>query len=348
MNWRMLLAISLFGAICSCGRPPDQVREQSMTRSITSARTLSPILLEHDFGELDADRSFNAAVEVTNDTNFPLIFKGSRTTCGCLSLTSIPEHIDPGMTEAIQVTLNTLGRKGRQHSRAWFWETVPSAPIVVLEATALVRSCWIDPEYVSFGDVTIGSQAEQTLKVVAAGYPNAEITSVASDADWVVVSRDPQLSDNRSSGTRSIGSISLRFNGQRASPGALRANVDITIQTDKELTLSVPVAGFLSGNASASPSRIIFGRISDSSIVRSCTLAFVQPLNTERVEISTEHPYIEVESIKWSDERDTLSISLRAAPPRSTASGLIKGNVIGTDGSGTILFRVPYVGVLMQ
>lgn len=69
---------------------------------------------EHDFGTIKAGTVATHEFRFTNNGKSPLVIRKVRTSCGCTASTPPAQSIAPGESQAIKVTFNSRGKKGRQ------------------------------------------------------------------------------------------------------------------------------------------------------------------------------------------------------------------------------------------
>ena len=108
----------------------------------------------------------------------------------------------------------------------------------------------------------------------------------------------------------------------------------------------MPVTGFLSGDATVTPAILNFGVVATSDIVRSCSLKFNRPIDIEGIKLTTPHSFIKAEIAKATDCSDQWTMTVRASLPEKVSDKLIQGRIVGSNADGTIMFMVPYTGIL--
>ncbi|NQT17778.1 MAG: DUF1573 domain-containing protein [Planctomycetes bacterium] len=304
--------------------------------------------LKHDFGDVDGDQSIPGTIEFKNEDDEPIVLAFSRTSCGCLGVRSMPQRLEPGETGVFEVNLDTTGRRGLQQLQAIFWDTEPKKCLVTLRTTAMIRSCWTTPETLSLGNLVAGDRVKKELFVVVAGYPDASVLSVSTDAEWITLNEKEVVTEPRGQavGIKAIGCYEAEWNGNGALPGTLSAEIAVRIEADEEQTLNVPVKGFLSGDVVVIPGQLVFGLIGKTEVVRSCTLRFNHPVDVAGVRVAAEHSSIKVELAKDENVPNQLVITARAGLPEEMSIRLLQGNIMGVDAEGATICCVPYTGVV--
>jgi hypothetical protein len=344
MRSTLILFVLAAGSI-SCSQSPNAVGGSHSTGVKTGNADQDSNHLQYDFGVVEKDMTYPASIEFKNLEDAPLVIQECRTSCGCLKVNSMPTRIGPGETASFEISLDTRGKLGVQNVRAVFVAAPPSNRIVVLGTRAIVRSCWVSPDGLSFGDLTSASVASKRLSVLIADWPDATVLSVSPDVDWITVRSDSRARNEKSDGQRVMESYLVDVHLDKLSPGAFSGRVNLVVRADDDISFSVPVTGFLSGEVVADPSRIVFGRIAGGSVVRQCKLTFSHPVDLKGATFTTESSSIKVVVDRWDEAARELTLSLQASHSDNGTGGLIQGNLLGAAADGTILFRVPYVGL---
>jgi hypothetical protein len=127
--------------------------------------------LKHHFGDVNACEVSTYSLELKNETDKPMTFGGSSTSCGaCLSVKSMPKEILPGETGVFELEFNTTGKRGATPQHAYFWDAEPKTLLVVADIGATVRAIWTDPEMISLGNLSTSEPQKTKLYVMAAGF----------------------------------------------------------------------------------------------------------------------------------------------------------------------------------
>ena len=303
--------------------------------------------LKHHFGEVDAGEQLACSLELKNDTEGPLFFNFSSTSCGaCLTVKSMPEEIPPGEVGVFELEFDTTGRRGATPQNAYFWDAEPKTLLAVADVGATVRAVWTDPEMISLGNLSTSEPHKVKLYVMAAGFPDAKVTAVECDAPWLTLTSKPveTSSELKAQSIRAFDFFEVEWTGQEATPGNLATKIVFHIQKDDtEQTLEVPVSGYLSGDVDIVPATIVFGRVAKDEVVRTCTLTFKKPgIEATKIKCSADHPNIQIAFEKSGDSGE-FTLTSRLSPATEITDQLIEGKIIGTNESGEIIFSVPYI-----
>lgn len=95
---------------------------------------------KHDFGKIGNN------VKVTYDFNFKnegkqdLVIRNIKSSCGCTAAQLKDKTLSPGESNAIEVTFNSKGRRGRQHKTVTVTTNDPKNPIVRLNIECRIES----------------------------------------------------------------------------------------------------------------------------------------------------------------------------------------------------------------
>lgn len=345
-----ILILVLVAICCSCRKAEESgAANNDSHRELAASSVGRSYYLKHDFGEVDKDKNITCMIKLKNEDAEPIVLANSRTTCACLSVKSMPKRIEAGETGVFEIALDTTGRQGFRQLKAIFWDAEPKSCIVLLRTTATIRSCWTTPENIDLGNLIASDPKEHDLFVDVAGYPDAQVLSVSTDANWITlkerkVATSPQLQAN---GIKAIACYEVIFSGNGASTGNLSAKVVVRVRTDREQTLEVPVTGYFSGDVMVTPTILNFGIITKKEIVRSCTLQFNHPVNIARIKVAAEHSSVKVGIAGDENVPNQFVMTARAClSEKMLASKLVQGTIAGIDGEGATIFRVPYVGVI--
>lgn len=349
MRISKFLVLLFFILACSCHKQEETAMDEKCSGHECVKSTIErSCFLKYDFGEVDKDQIITGTVKLKNEDDKPIVLESNRTTCGCLSIKSMPKKIEPGETGVFEITLNTTGRRGLQTLQAIFWDAEPMKCLVKLNATAMIRSCWTTPETISLGNLVASDSVKKDLFVDTAGYPDAKVLSISTDAKWITLKKkkvgtSPQL---QADGIKAIDCYEVEWNGKDVPPGKLSAKITVRIKTDKEQTLDVPVTGYLSGDAVITPVQLVFGSIAKAEVVRSCTLKFNHPVDIAEIKVTAEHPSIKVEVAKDENVPNQFIMTARASVPDTMSGKLLQGSIVGIDIDGTSIFHVPYTGIV--
>jgi len=347
--------ISLLLLIClslSCNK-----QESSATISPPQSAKSTPVkstlqksfFLKHHFGDFNADETLSCSLELKNDMDKPMSFGFSSTTCGsCLSVKSMPQTIEPGDTGVFELEFNTAGRRGATPQNAYFWDAEPKTLLVVADITATVRAVWTNPETIGLGNLSTSEPHKTKLYVMAAGYPDAKVVSAKTDAPWLTLTSQPveTSSQLRAQNTLAIDYYEVEWTGNGAKPGNLAAKIMINVQKNDEdqTTLEIPVTGYLSGDVEIIPPNIVFGRVTQNEVVRTCSLTFKKTdIDTTKIQCLSDHPYIQTLLEKDKNHSEQFSLTARIVPPIEITESLIEGTITGKDQSGETLFSIPYI-----
>jgi hypothetical protein len=344
-KYLIILLVVLF---CTCHKREETVsNEKNSPAESHKNKTERCFYLKHNFGDVDKDSDITGKIELKNEDKEPIVLTLSKASCGCFNVTSMPKNIEPGETGVFEVKLNTKGKQGLQQLQAIFWNEGPKPCFVKLAATATIRSCWINPETFNLGNLVSSDPFKKELFVVAAGFPDAKVLSVSTEAKWIAlkqknVATPPQLEEE---GIKAIDCYDVEWNGKDATPGVLSAKIVVKIKTDKEQILEVPVTGYLSGDVTATPPLLVFGLLSKTEIVRNCTLKFNHPVDMAKIKVAAEHSSVNVEVVLDQKVPNQFNLTARASLPEKISDKLFQGNISGVNNDGKTIFCIPYSGV---
>jgi hypothetical protein len=288
------------------------------------------------------------SLELKNETDKPMSFGGSSTSCGsCLTVKSMPKEILPGETGIFELEFDTTGKRGATPQQAVFWDAEPKTLLVMADVGATVKAVWLDPEMISLGNLSTSEPQKSNLYGMAAGCPDAEVTSVQCDAPWLTLTSKPVETSKelKAQSIRAFDFYEIEWTGKEATPGNLSSKIVFHVQKgDEEQVLEVAVSGYLSGDVEIVPSNIVFGRITTNEVVRTCTLTFKKStIDSGKIKCTAEHPYIQVSFGKSQENATRFILTSLLTPPAEMENQLIEGTITGTDESGEVVFSVPYI-----
>jgi len=320
-------------------QPPAALAKSTLARSF---------FLKHHFGDVNAGEVLNCSLELKNETDKPMPFGHSSTSCGgCLHVKTMPQEILPGETGIFELEFNTTGKRGATPQQATFWDAEPKTLLVLADIGATVRAVWTDPEMISLGNLSTSEPQKAKLYVMAAGFPDAKVTSVQCDAPWLTLTSKPieTSKELKSQSIKAIDYYEVEWTGNGAKPGNLSSKLVFHVQKgDEEQVVEVPVSGYLSGDVEIVPSNIVFGRVTTNEISRTCTLTFKKPnIDVEKIKCTADHPYIQVSFEKSNEGTNRFMLTSRMTPTAEGENQLIEGTITGTNESGEVIFSVPYI-----
>jgi hypothetical protein len=336
----------------SCNKQETSPTQEPPKRTSTPAPAKSTLqnsfFLKHHFGDVNVNEVLSCSLELKNETDKPMSFGYSSTTCGsCLTVKSKPEAIEPGETGIFELEFNTAGRRGATPQNAYFWDAEPKTILVVADIGATVRAIWADPEIISLGNLTTSEPQRAKLYVMAAGLPDAEVTSAQCEAPWLTLTSHPVATSNalKAQSIRAIDYYEIEWTGKEAKPGNLTSKIIIHVQNgDEEKILEIPVSGYLSGDVEIVPSNIVFGRVTKNEVLRTCTLTFKKSdIDATKIKCVADHSYIQVSLEKSKEDSRKFVLNMRLTPPTEVENQLVEGTITGTDESGEVIFTVPYI-----
>ena len=348
MRFPVCSLLVLICLIVSCKKqesgPTLQVKQPASTPVKSTLQ--KSFFLKHHFGDVDAGETLTCSLELANDTDKPLIFNHSSTSCGgCLFVKSMPKEIQPGESGIFELEFNTTGKRGATPQNAYFWDAEPKTLLIVADVGATVRAVWTDPETISLGNLSLSEPHKAKLYVMAAGFPDAKVTSIQCDASWLTLTSMP-VETSKELRTQSIQAIDyyeVEWTGKDTSLGNLASKIMINVQKgDEDQTLEVPVTGYLAGDVEIIPPNIVFGRVAQNEIVRTCTLTFKKPnIDAAKIKCAADHSCIQVAFEK--SKGGQLVLTAKIIPSPDIADQLLEGEIVGINESGEAIFSVPYV-----
>ncbi|MDR1962673.1 MAG: DUF1573 domain-containing protein [Planctomycetaceae bacterium] len=343
--------LSLF--LTSCHKQETTSSESESSKTVQKTPSVAPIkstlersyFLKHNFGDVDAGQKLTCSLELKNETDKLMSFGFSSTSCGaCLSVKSKPEKIEPGKTGIFELEFDTTGKRGLTPQHAYFWDAEPKTLLVVADITATIRAIWTDPEMIALGNLSTNEAHKTKLYVMAAGLPDAKVTSAECDASWLTLTSKPVETSKelKSQSIRAIDYYEIEWTGKDTKPGNLATKIIFHVQNGNEdKILEVPVSGYLSGDVEIVPAQIVFGRVAKDEVVRTCTLTFKKPnIDPTKIKCTADHDSIKV---NFAKSKNTFVLTTRIAPPSETTNQLIEGKITGVDESGETIFSVPYI-----
>jgi hypothetical protein len=260
----------------------------------------------------------------------------------------MPKEILPGETGIFELEFDTTGKRGATPQNAYFWDAEPKTLLAVADIGATIRAVWTDPEMISFGNLSTSEPQKAKLYVMAAGFPDAKVTSVQCDAPWLTLTSQPVTTSNelKAQSIRAIDYYEIEWTGKEAKPGSLSAKIVFQVQKNdtEEQVLEVGVTGYLSGDVEIIPANIVFGRIAQNEVVRTCTLTFkTSNIDAAKIKCAAEHDPVHVNFAKSKEDANRFILTASITPPEEACDQLIEGTITGTDEFGETIFSVPYI-----
>jgi hypothetical protein len=219
------------------------------------------------------------------------------------------------------------------------------SPVMIVEVIAMVRSYWTSPALVSLGELSGGEITPQNVVVLGAGHPQAEVVEAICDADWLVATIEP-VPDSASEGhVKALSRCVVAVDPDRAPLGVLQAELRLKVRDgDAEQTLTVPISGSHPGNIVLKPSRVVFGTVNRDVVTRTFQIDFVDVVDRERINVTSEHPFVEAVSTMKLGEK-SLAVEVAVRRMEQAPAGLFEGHLTGRNDSGEPIFAVPYTGL---
>lgn len=273
LAWTLLL----FGiGIPQCGqRPAPPPSSDNQLIEITE----SP---EFDAGLIDQGATVEHAFEIHNVGDRALALTRVESSCGCLSTTVDPWHVDPGMTSRVRMVVAADKGPGLLHVTSAIYDEldpVRKSPVVVLAIKAICRFDWVayaDPVKLDFGDVALGSVVKQEGKIAILFQPaqcsgdvsialyggsEGPLTFVARTEDAIDADETSIINSDNVYGARRVRYIPFEcyFSPNANSPRtfALRPTVRVSYSGKiRDVTLSV--VGRVIQRVTSSESQLVF------------------------------------------------------------------------------------------
>jgi len=344
-----VIFFSLFLCLSVSCKKQEQSAASSPPKSVSVKSTLQQYyFLKHHFGDVNADEVLTCSLELKNETDKPMSFGFSSTSCGgCLSVKSMSKMIESGETGVFELEFNTTGKRGTSPQHAYFWDAEPKTLLVVADITATVRTVWTDPEMIGLGNLSSSEPHKTRFSVMVAGYPDAKVASAITDAPWLTLTSKPVETSKelKSQSIQAIDYYEVEWTGNDAKPGNLATKIMIQVQNgDEDKTLEIPVTGYLSGDVEIVPSQLVFGHVIQNEVVRTCTLMFKKPnIDTTNIQCFSDHLYVQTLLEKDKGHSNQFSLTAKIVPPVEITESLIEGTITGKDQSGEVLFSIPYI-----
>jgi len=259
----------------------------------------------------------------------------------------MPKTIEPGETGVFELEFNTAGKRGATPQHAYFWDAEPKTLLVVADTTATVRAIWTDPEMIGLGNLSTSESHKAKFYVMAAGYPEAKVISAKTDTSWLTLTSKPVETSKelKSQSILAIDYYEVEWTGNDAKPGNLAAKIIIQVQNDGEdKTFEIPVTGYLSGNVEIIPSQLVFGRVTQNEVTRTCMLTFKKSdIDATKIQCLSDHLCVQTLLEKDKSHSNQFSLTAKIVPPVEITESLIEGTITGKDQSGEVLFSIPYI-----
>jgi hypothetical protein len=352
MRYSIVFFFVLLCCLTSCQKQ-EPVSSESKSKTVQNTQRSTPVkstlersyFLKHNFGDVDTGQKLSCSLELKNETDKPMIFGFSSTSCGaCLSVKSKPDKIEPGETGIFELEFDTTGKRGLTPQHAYFWDAEPKTLLVAADITAVVRAVWTDPETIGLGNLSTNEPHKTKLYVMSAGLPDAKVTSTQCNASWLTLTSKPVETSKelKSQSIRAIDYYEIEWTGKEAKPGNLTSKITFQVQTgEEEKTLEVSVTGYLSGDVEIVPAQIVFGRVTHEEVVRTCTLTFKKTtIDPAKIKCTVDHDFIKIDFTK---SNGNFVLTTHIIPPSETKNQLIEGKITGVDESGETIFSVPYI-----
>ena len=262
--WQIAAGVLLVGTLVGVGHALMNYRDPGLEFAGFVAGTLVPdtgveqsdvaILVtedgtEYDFGSMDRGDTQEYAFTFRNDGTRPLSLKITRTTCMCAVGELEADSIPPG--ESREVTLRWTPKKYEIDFRetATLTTSDPKRPVVTLaifgRVLPRVRSV---PTNVAFGNIT--ADASREARTIIYGYQSDKLEVVGTRwlrpelAEFFEIGFQPATTEELEREIDAKAAIVCQLKLKPGlPPGAFQQRVLVTLRTDKETAVEIPIHG---------------------------------------------------------------------------------------------------------
>ena len=299
---------------------------------------------EHKFGVVERGALCTGSIDFHNSSDTKIVFSGSRTSCGCLAIDSMPTSLASGETGRFGFSMDTGRRSGYQEQTATIFVEEGARQNFRIKVSAISEACWPFPSNINFGTLSERERLRTSFQVICAGLPQAHVLSVDTDVDWVAVEFAKEEVETPTAGMRSIARCTVEFLAERCPIGPLKGIIEIKVATDEEVLLKVPVEAYFAERIRATPAHIVFGVVGEEVVRRECSLQFTDDSTMQDLVFSSEHEGVTV-AVKAKRTAKQLILQLSARQTKGDAAGRFIGDIVGRDADGNEVVRVPFVGI---
>jgi hypothetical protein len=310
------------------------------------------VIFRHDFEAVRQGEVVEHEFTIKNDEAKEVEYTQFHSGCGCLSIADNPGVISVNGKGTIAVKMDTGGLQGRVTQRAALRSADANVRPVVLTLTGTVVGVEASRSTIDLGDLKTGSPVSRSFLLIAAGYPDAEVTSAtAEDAGIHITTEDiASGAGDLGKGRRAFCRVTVEWNGQGLPPGAFESSIAVTTNVSEFSSIVVPVVGYVIGAVELSPTRVFFGNVAAGTQARrSCKLVDGQLswAEMESLHLKADHDFVHgTFSRETGSETGHIRLGVELDVPAEAENGLIKGDLLVSMKDGEYFFCVPYVALI--
>lgn len=307
--------------------------------------------LQYDFGIVDSKTKREHTFVLANGSDQDWKIVGGHVTCGCISLSALPEVIPAGKTASVRVSLDPHDQEGRFGQKAYLFINNPAHSMFELSVIATVPGAWFRPSTVLFNS-RVSLENHRDVKLSIAGLGKAKINELKTSNRAItaeLLTAATGRAELSKVGTDAYeGMVRVTFDSGEFPSGRISETVTAVTDIDN-VAATLHLQGHGGRTVVVEPGSAFFGTLQPGvsanrhCVVESgasmqgvvCTVEF-----SEFAEQTTDAVSAEVTTD--ASQRTTVSISVRAsedARPRA-----VLGRVRGVVPSNKEVFSIPFAG----
>jgi hypothetical protein len=284
----------------------------------------------HDFGTVARGAQLYHRFPITNIYAVPLDITNVRVSCGCLTATPVPKTLQPRESGYVEIYMDGRRFAGKKDVTVFITVGPTFISTAELKVSAVSRGDVVfNPGQVSFGAVTPGQTASQTIDVEYAGVLDWRITeALAKDQPFEATYRELYRNPGK------VGyqvKVTLKAD---VPPGALKHELNLRTNDPASPLIAILVEADVQSSLTVSPAvlRLGMGQVGDSLM--------------RKVVVRGQKPF-RILSVEGQGDGITLASELPATPAATQvltfkcqlakAGELRKQLLIKTDQTGTPL-----------
>lgn len=287
-----------------------------------------------DAGEVEPSQILEYEFVLRNEGDETLAIADLKPTCYCISAKTDLWDVPPGGSTKIHVRIDPSDFVGKVDKGLEIESNDPENPLTVIHVDfVILPGIAVVPPELDFGNVgPEGTKKSQKVDVKAPRERNLEVLDVSSDADFVSVTHEDLLLEERDGV-----SVYVKISPD-APPGPFTAKVTVRTNDESTPTIEIPVRGSGAGGLRAQPERVLFEGAAAGSAVGSFEVSGGKDLLV-RSSVSSLRAEIEPTS------GDVVRVKLHLAEDARAGRLLAKVTVSTRDGSQPEL-TVPVMGIV--
>ena len=204
--------------------------------------------LKKDFGPVPRGPLLQHSFKITNHTKNVVTISSVRVSCGCVSAVVVKGTLQPGESTQLIANMDTTRFTGVRAVTIFVQFSQPALEEVRLVVQSDMRADFsITPGALSFGQAKKGSTPSASVTVTFHGRPDARITKVKADSNYV----QPSLTELRRNDAEVVYSLSAKMRAdtpvgrwftdvwlESSLPGLQAIRVPVTVEIQPPLTVS--------------------------------------------------------------------------------------------------------------